>query len=78
FNAREGFGREQDMLPPKGWIKLTGGATDGVAVDKDEWETARELYYQMAGWDENGTPTKARLIDLDLAWVADLLWPQAE
>jgi aldehyde:ferredoxin oxidoreductase len=73
FNAREGFGREQDTLPPKGWIKLTGGATDGVAVDKDEWLAARELYYQMAGWDENGTPTRAKLIDLDLAWVADLL-----
>jgi len=73
FNAREGFGRDDDMLPPKGFIALKGGPTDGVAVSKEEFLAARDLYYQMAGWDENGVPTRGRLAALGLDWVADLL-----
>ena len=73
FNKRESAGRERDALPPKLFTPLTGGASDQVAVDRDEFEAARALYYQMAGWDENGCPTRARLEELSLGWVADLL-----
>ncbi|MCD6520017.1 MAG: hypothetical protein J7M05_08860, partial [Anaerolineae bacterium] len=34
---------------------------------------ARELYYQMAGWDENGVPTPGKLAELGLDWAIDLL-----
>ena len=73
FNAREGITKDDEMLPKKGFIALKGGATDGVSVDKEEFLAARDLYYQMAGCDENGVPTPGKLADLGLEWVADLL-----
>lgn len=72
FNAREGVGSEADTLPPKLFIPLRGGASDGVAVSAEEFEAARALYYRMAGWDERGRPTRAKLEELALGWVADL------
>jgi aldehyde:ferredoxin oxidoreductase len=73
FNAREGVGVEADTMPPKLSIPLEGGATDGVAVPVEEFEAARALYYQMVGWDERGFPTRAKLLELGLGWVADEL-----
>jgi aldehyde:ferredoxin oxidoreductase len=71
FNAREGVGVEADTMPPKMLIPLQGGATDGVAVTMEEFEAARALYYRMVGWDERGCPTRAKLEELALGWVAD-------
>ena len=73
FNAREGVGAEADTVPPKLLIPLQGGRSDGVAVTAEEVEQAKARYYQMAGWDENGRPTRARLEELALGWVADEL-----
>jgi aldehyde:ferredoxin oxidoreductase len=73
FNAREDISRDRDTLPPKMFVPLKGGPTDGVVVDQDEFETALVQYYGMAGWDENGVPTRGKLEELDLAWVADML-----
>jgi aldehyde:ferredoxin oxidoreductase len=71
FNAREGVGAEADTVPPKLLIPLEGGASDGVAVTAEEVEAAKPLYYQMAGWDGDGRPTRAKLEELALGWVAD-------
>jgi aldehyde:ferredoxin oxidoreductase len=73
FNAREGAGAEADTLPPKLLIPLQGGVSDGMAVAAGEVEAAKALYYQMAGWDEDGRPTRAKLEELALGWVADEL-----
>jgi aldehyde:ferredoxin oxidoreductase len=73
FNAREGVGAEADTMPAKLEIPLQGGATDGVAIPRKEFETAKALYYQMVGWDEEGRPTRAKLEELALGWVADEL-----
>ena len=73
FNAREGVSKNRDTLPPKAFVPLKGGPTDGDAVDKEEFEKARDQYYGMAGWDADGVPTRAKLEELDLEWVADLL-----
>ncbi len=73
FNAREGVGVEADTVPPKLLIPLQGGKSDGVAVTAEEVETAKALYYRMAGWDENGRPTRAKLEELALGWVAEIL-----
>jgi aldehyde:ferredoxin oxidoreductase len=77
FNAREGLTSADDMLPKRGFIALVGGATDGVAISKDEFLRARAQYYQMAGWDEEGVPTPSKLAELKLDWVNDLLRPEA-
>jgi len=73
FNAREGVGAEADTLPRKLTVPLTGGASDGVAVTDEEFETAKALYYQMVGWDAQGYPTPAKLHELGIGWVAELM-----
>ena len=73
FNAREGIDVNRDTLPAKCYIPLTGGPTDGVAVDKEEFERGRAAMYRMAGWDERGVPTRGKLEELSLEWCADLI-----
>ena len=73
FNAREGIGAEADTLPPKLFVPLQGGPSDGLVLVKEEMEVAKALYYQMSGWDEDGCPTRAKLEELALGWVADEL-----
>jgi aldehyde:ferredoxin oxidoreductase len=73
FNAREGVGAEADTVPPKLLIPLQGGASDGVVVTAEEVEKAKALYYQIAGWDQSGRPTRAKLTELALDWMADEL-----
>jgi len=69
FNAREGAGRAHDRLPKRLFEPLKGGASDGVACDHGETERAIDMYYQMAGWDNNGTPTRGKLAELGLDWI---------
>ncbi len=75
FNAREGIDREHDKLPEKMFKKaLKGGASDGMVVDRDQFEQALDEYYRQNDWDvETGSPTRYKLEQLDLAWVADQL-----
>ena len=73
FNAREGFTHEDDALPAKCFVPLQGGATDGVSIGVEEFETARTQYYQLAGWTEKGIPTPARLAQLGLSWATEYL-----
>jgi aldehyde:ferredoxin oxidoreductase len=63
FNAREGVGSEADRVP----VKLV------IPVSLDEVDDAKRLYYQMVGWDEDGRPTRPKLEELALGWVADAL-----
>jgi len=73
FNAREGVGKEADTKPLKLLVPLQGGPTNGVVVTNEELEQAKALYYRMAGWDENGRPTRAKLEELGLGWLASEL-----
>jgi len=73
FNAREGVGSEGDVAPAKLFVPLEGGPTDGVSVTPEELESAKAAYYRMAGWDESGRPTRSKLEELALGWVADEL-----
>jgi aldehyde:ferredoxin oxidoreductase len=71
FNAREGVGAEADRVPVKLLYPLEGGRSDGLGVGLDEVETAKRLYYEMCGWDAGGRPTRAKLEELALGWVAE-------
>lgn len=62
-----------DTAPPKLLIPLQGGKSDGLAVTAEEVKAAKAIYYQMAGWDENGHPRRIKLEELSLGWVADEL-----
>ncbi len=73
FNAREGIGKTADVLPKKLFQPLGGkGPTAGVALTPEEFERARETYYQLAGCDPaTGYPTRGKLAQLGLDWLAD-------
>ena len=71
FNAREGFTREHDVLPPKLAQPKVGGPSDGWFVSPAELERAKDTYYAMCGWDAQGVPTRGTLEELGLGWVAD-------
>jgi aldehyde:ferredoxin oxidoreductase len=75
FNAREGIDREQDKLPEKMFKKaLKGGASEGIKVDRAQFTAALDDYFRQNEWDvETGIPTRYKLEELDLAWVADQL-----
>ncbi len=73
FNARERIGKSADVLPKKLFEPLGGkGPTAGVALTTEEFEHARDTYYELAGCDPaTGYPTRSRLADLGLEWVAE-------
>ncbi len=72
FNAREGFTRGDDLLPEKFFQPFAGtGPTSGMALDKDHFEHEKDVYYKLAGWDnESGNPTRSKLVELGLEWLA--------
>ncbi len=75
FNFREGIGREKDYLPKKLFRPLRGGPTHGVALKEEELKRAVDVYYEMAGWEvQSGAPTREKLEELGLKWVAEMLF----
>ena len=72
FNAREGAGRERDMLPRRLFDQpLKGGPSDGVFIARGELEAGLNDYYELAGWDKvTGMPTQSKLEELGLGWAA--------
>ncbi len=69
FNAREGFTRDDDSLPKKLYKPLKGGRSEGIHLTPEELEQAKDWYYEMAGWDQNGVPTREKLDSLGLGWI---------
>jgi aldehyde:ferredoxin oxidoreductase len=75
FNCREGLTRDKDSLPQRFFDEpLQGGESDGISIDRREFEVALEEYYRQAGWDlETGNPRRVTLENLGLGWIADEL-----
>ena len=70
FNMRAGLTKEDDTLPDRFFDEpIAGGPYDGIRLDRNEFERARELYYEMVGWDPEGQPSRAKLEELDLGWL---------
>ncbi len=70
FNAREGLNRNDDKLPKKFFKALKGtGPTAGMALTHEEIESSLDMYYKLAGWTNDGIPTKQTLERLDIAWA---------
>ena len=66
--AREGFTREDDMLPDRLFQPLEGGSLKGQYLDREKFEKALDYYYEMMGWDiSTGMPRDARLYQLNIA-----------
>jgi aldehyde:ferredoxin oxidoreductase len=75
FNAREGFTRADDTLPERLMTEpLKEGASKGHFISKDDLKQMLDEYYTERGWDlSTGSPTKAKLEELGLGYVADEL-----
>lgn len=73
LNAREGLSRANDTLPDKLFHKaLKGGRSDGLRLDRDEFEAGLDMYFDQAGWvSETGIPTRETLEADGLGWAAD-------
>jgi len=72
FNSREGFTREDDTLPERLFKPLPDGPSEGVALNREDFEKAKDLYYKFAGWDRNtGNPKDSTLKKLSLDWLLE-------
>ncbi|MCK5767705.1 MAG: aldehyde ferredoxin oxidoreductase family protein [Candidatus Atribacteria bacterium] len=71
FNYREGFSSKDDTLPEVFFYNFKGGPLDAQgAIDKEDFQKALRLRYEMMGWDVNtGIPTEAKLTELGLDWL---------
>jgi len=66
FNMREGFTRKDDSFPARMTtepLKNAGLAEEQIIRNPD---ALLDEYYQLRGWDENGTPTSEKLRELGL------------
>lgn len=74
FNYREGFTAKDDVAHWRFSTPFESGPAEGVKVPTEDIAKALEMYYEMRGWDkETGAPTAAKLHELGIGWVADLL-----
>ncbi len=70
YNAAAGFTKEDDLLPKKVFQPLQGGPTEGVVLDREAHDRAKDLYLELAGWDQKtGNPTEGTLRKLSLQWM---------
>jgi aldehyde:ferredoxin oxidoreductase len=75
FNVREGFTRADDTLPERLMTEpLKGGASKGQLISREDLDKMLDEYYAERGWDlKTGNPTRAKLTELRLEYVADEL-----
>jgi aldehyde:ferredoxin oxidoreductase len=75
FNVREGFTRADDTLPERLMTEpLKAGASKGQLISREDLDKMLDEYYAERGWDvKTGVPTRAKLTELGLEYVADAL-----
>ncbi|MDI6895591.1 MAG: aldehyde ferredoxin oxidoreductase family protein [Bacillota bacterium] len=64
INVGDGISRKDDRLPPR----MFEPAREGFRAGKvpEPFESTLLEYYRLRGWDENGRPSRAKLVDLGL------------
>jgi aldehyde:ferredoxin oxidoreductase len=74
FNALEGETGTDDQTAPRFLTGFTSGPREGERLDPDEVEKSKQEYYEAMGWDPSlAVPTRDRLEELGIAWVAERL-----
>ena len=71
FNVREGLGPEEDRVISRWHEPMPEGPLAGQKIDEKAFRQAIDLYYEVCGWDSNGRPGHAKLVDLDLEWIQE-------
>ena len=74
FNVREGLEAESDWLPER-LFESSGEQGQGYeGIDRTRFAECIALYRKMRGWDEHtSVPSRAKLAELDILWVWELL-----
>lgn len=62
------FFSAESLIPGKDGQVVSG---KGTVVARQEFEKMKDDYYLLRGWDENGWPTKEKLVELGLGDIAD-------
>jgi aldehyde:ferredoxin oxidoreductase len=74
FIVREGITRKDDVLVGRFMDDpIHGGPNDGLRFSRDKWEAMLDEYYNLAGWNSNGIPTRTKLESVGLSSIADEL-----
>jgi len=75
FNTRVGFTKADDTFPERLMTEpLREGGSKGQLISKEDLNTMLREYYTERGWNpETGIPTRAKLVELNLGYVADML-----
>lgn len=72
YNDREGLTAADDRLPERYYTEpIRTGRHAGSVIDREKFQTMIRMYYAMSGLDEDGHPTRAKLYDLHLEWLAE-------
>ncbi len=73
FDVRQGLRRKDDSLPKKFFQEpLKSGPYKGEVLDKEKFETMKDEYYEIRGWDKKtGIPSRDKLEELGLGDVAE-------
>jgi len=80
FNVREGFDRRHDTLPQRVQTEpvLHTGNAEGEGQMVRTLDKFLDEYYQLRGWTETGIPTREKLEELGLGYVAKDMEPFLE
>jgi aldehyde:ferredoxin oxidoreductase len=75
FIVREGITRKHDMPPWKTFnVPIPRGQLKGTIATEDAYDEMLDEYYKHMSWDlKTGIPTRSKLEDLELKYVADEL-----
>lgn len=75
YIVREGLTRKDDCLPDRFYKEpIQDGPNKGAILSRDETNKPLNEYYKIMGWNiRTGVPTKEKLIEIDLDYVANEL-----
>jgi aldehyde:ferredoxin oxidoreductase len=73
FNIREGFTKEDDVMPKRLLEPFSSGPLKGVAIKEEEFNQAIKYYYEFMGWNEDGVPKDFKLHELGIHWAKKYL-----
>jgi aldehyde:ferredoxin oxidoreductase len=73
FNLREGFTKNDDILPDRFFEPQTSGELSNTKLDRLKFSEAIEKYYYLMGWSDAGIPTEIKLESLDVSWINQYL-----
>jgi len=75
YNVREGLTRKDDEWPARFYEEpIADGVAKGTVLSREKMEGLLDEYYELRGWDKTkGVPTREKLVELGLDYVADEL-----